>query len=101
MWPAIALAGWSVTSLGIGMVFASTSVLLLDYSPPEQTGTNSAAMQVNDAAAQSVWLCAGAVVFAASAATVWGFAAMFAGATVVAVGACAAAARITASSSMP
>ena len=101
MWPAIALAGWSVTSLGIGMVFASTSVLLLDYSPPEQTGTNSAAMQVNDAAAQSVWLCAGTVAFAASAATAWGFAAMFAGATVVAVGACAAAARITASSSMP
>lgn len=101
VWPAVALVGWSVAGLGIGMVFSSASVLLLDYSPPERTGTNSAAMQVNDAAAQSVWLCSGTVLFAASAAATWGFAAMFAGAAVVAVGAYAAAARITASSSMP
>ncbi|WP_443706293.1 hypothetical protein, partial [Rhodococcus zopfii] len=101
VWPAVALVGWSVAGLGIGMVFSSASVLLLDYSPPERTGTNSAAMQVNDAAAQSVWLCSGTVLFAASAAATWGFAAMFAGAAVVAAGAYAAATRITASSSMP
>ncbi|WP_068166693.1 MFS transporter [Rhodococcus phenolicus] len=100
VWPAVPLIGWSVASLGIGIVFSSASVLLLDYSPPEQTGANSAAMQVNDAVAQSVWLCAGGTLFAASAAAAWGFAAMFAGAAVVAAGAYAAAARITASSSM-
>ena len=90
----VPLLGWGLAGLGIGLAFVSASVLLLDWSPPEHTGANTAAMQVNDAVGQSLWLSVGAVVFGLSHAAGWGFAAVFAGAAVVAAAAGVASGRL-------
>ncbi|MER5934554.1 MFS transporter [Streptomyces sp. NPDC002054] len=60
----LALA-WAVGCLGMGLVIGSTSVLLLKLSPPEEAGTNSAALQISDALANVVLLAGGGAAFAA------------------------------------
>ncbi|MFF3017449.1 MFS transporter [Streptomyces sp. NPDC057939] len=60
----LALA-WGVGCLGMGLVIGSTSVLLLKLSPPQEAGTNSAALQISDALANVVLLAAGGAAFAA------------------------------------
>lgn len=60
----IALA-WTVGCYGMGMVISSTSVLTLQYSRPEETGTNAAALQVCDGLANILLLAAGGAAFAA------------------------------------
>ncbi|MFD3874804.1 MFS transporter [Streptomyces sp. NPDC058623] len=60
----LALA-WAVGCLGMGLVIGSTSVLLLKLSPPQEAGTNSAALQISDALANVVLLAAGGAAFAA------------------------------------
>ncbi|MFE5534966.1 MFS transporter [Streptomyces sp. NPDC056492] len=57
--------GWAVGCLGMGLVTASTSVLLLELSAPEEAGANSAALQISDALANVVLLAAGGAAFAA------------------------------------
>ncbi|MDF2255270.1 MFS transporter [Streptantibioticus ferralitis] len=61
----IVAVAWCVGGLGMGMVIASMSVLLLQYSPPREAGANSAALQVCDALSNVVLVAAGGVLFAA------------------------------------
>ncbi|MFF4100307.1 MFS transporter [Streptomyces sp. NPDC001903] len=56
---------WAVGCLGMGLVTASTSVLLLELSAPEEAGANSASLQISDALANVVLLAAGGAAFAA------------------------------------
>jgi MFS family permease len=44
----LAGAGLLIGGLGMGLSMASNSVLLFDFSPPEERGANSAAMQISD-----------------------------------------------------
>ncbi|TWR13351.1 MFS transporter, partial [Xanthomonas vasicola] len=47
VWPAIpvplAIAGWALTGLGMGLLYPSLSVVLLSLSPPTQQGADSSA----------------------------------------------------------
>lgn len=56
---------WAFGCFGMGLVIASTSVLLLQLSAPEDAGSNSAALQISDALANVVLLAAGGAAFAA------------------------------------
>ncbi len=61
-WPA-ALA-WIVGGIGMGLAMASVGVLLLELSPRQDQGANSAALQVSDALASVVTIGAGGAVYA-------------------------------------
>ncbi|MFF0017886.1 MFS transporter [Streptomyces sp. NPDC005374] len=56
---------WGFGCFGMGLVIASTSVLLLHLSAPEEAGTNSAALQISDGLSNAVLLAAGGAAFAA------------------------------------
>lgn len=56
---------WGFGCFGMGLVIASTSVLLLRLSAPEEAGINSAALQISDALSNVVLLAAGGAAFAA------------------------------------
>ncbi|OIJ87841.1 MFS transporter [Streptomyces colonosanans] len=56
---------WAFGCFGMGLVIASTSVLLLRLSAPEEAGTNSAALQISDALSNVLLLAAGGAAFAA------------------------------------
>lgn len=56
---------WGVGCFGMGMVIASTSVLLLKLSAPEEAGANSAALQISDGLSNIMLLAAGGAAFAA------------------------------------
>ncbi|MEU9605214.1 MFS transporter [Streptomyces sp. NPDC048057] len=56
---------WGVGCFGMGMVIASTSVLLLKLSAPEEAGTNSAALQISDGLSNIMLLAIGGAAFAA------------------------------------
>ncbi|MFF4163552.1 MFS transporter [Streptomyces sp. NPDC001741] len=56
---------WGVGCFGMGMVIASTSVLLLKLSAPEEAGGNSAALQISDGLANVLLLTGGGAAFAA------------------------------------
>lgn len=58
-------AVWGVGCFGMGMVIASTSVLLLKLSAPEEAGGNSAALQISDGLANALLLTGGGAAFAA------------------------------------
>jgi len=63
--PVIVIAAiWSIGGLGMGMASSTLGVLLLDHSPANEQGVNSAAMQTSDAAVQSLVLAIGSVMFA-------------------------------------
>jgi MFS family permease len=55
---------WSVGCFGMGLVIASTSVLLLKLSPPHEAGTNSAALQISDGLANVMLLAVAGAAFA-------------------------------------
>ncbi|MFI6334869.1 MFS transporter [Streptomyces sp. NPDC050535] len=61
----IVAVAWGFGCLGMGLVIASTSVLLLQLSAPEEAGTNSASLQISDGLANVVLLAAGGAAFAA------------------------------------
>ncbi|WP_405908336.1 MFS transporter [Streptomyces sp. NBC_00828] len=61
----IVAVSWAFGCLGMGLVIASTSVLLLHLSAPEEAGTNSASLQISDGLANVVLLAAGGAAFAA------------------------------------
>ncbi|MET8576427.1 MFS transporter [Streptomyces sp. NPDC005012] len=92
---------WAFGCFGMGLVIASTSVLLLKLSPPHEAGTNSAALQISDGLANVLLLAVAGAAFAtlgggtvahtATAAATDGshplaFTAVFALATLVALG---------------
>jgi MFS family permease len=56
---------WGVGCFGMGMVIASTSVLLLKLSAPQEAGANSAALQISDGLSNALLLAAGGAAFAA------------------------------------
>ncbi|MFI6641630.1 MFS transporter [Streptomyces sp. NPDC050504] len=56
---------WGFGCLGMGMVIASTSVMLLKLSAPEEAGANSAALQISDGLSNVILLAAGGAAFAA------------------------------------
>ncbi|MFF8945448.1 MFS transporter [Streptomyces sp. NPDC014864] len=56
---------WGFGCFGMGLVIASTSVLLLRLSAPQEAGANSAALQISDALSNVLLLAAGGAAFAA------------------------------------
>ena len=62
---AVAILGYSLAGLGMGMAMSTLSVLMLDTSKRGEEGTNSSALQINDAIMQSLVLSVGSAVFAA------------------------------------
>ncbi|MEW2161855.1 MFS transporter [Streptomyces sp. NPDC007084] len=56
---------WAFGCFGMGLVIASTSVLLLQLSAPHEAGTNSAALQISDALCNVLLLALGGAAFAA------------------------------------
>lgn len=56
---------WAFGCLGMGLVISSSSVLLLQLSPPQEAGANSAALQISDGLSNSLLLAAGGAAFAA------------------------------------
>ncbi|MEV7198181.1 MFS transporter [Streptomyces sp. NPDC093510] len=56
---------WAFGCFGMGMVIASTSVLLLRLSAPADAGSNSAALQISDGLSNVILLAAGGAAFAA------------------------------------
>lgn len=61
----IVAVAWGVGCLGMGLVLASTSVLLLKLSAPEEAGLNSAALQIADGLSNVLLLAVGGAAFAA------------------------------------
>ncbi|WP_235873179.1 MFS transporter [Pseudoxanthomonas winnipegensis] len=68
-WPAlpvlVPILGWACTGLGMGLLYASLSVLTLALSPPAEQGRNSAALQLCEAVTVATMLTIGGAVFAA------------------------------------
>lgn len=62
---AVPIAAWGIAGLGIGLAFATLSVLTLQASPPGEEGRSSAALQLNDALVLALALALGSTVFAA------------------------------------
>ncbi|MFD7444137.1 MFS transporter [Streptomyces sp. NPDC059909] len=56
---------WGWGCFGMGLVIASSSVLLLQLSAPEEAGANSAALQISDALSNVLLLAGGGAAFAA------------------------------------
>ena len=65
----VPLLGWALAGGGIGMAFATLSVLTLAEAPAGEEGRASSALQLNDALVQSLVLATGSVVFAGFAAS--------------------------------
>ncbi|MFJ2773297.1 MFS transporter [Streptomyces sp. NPDC087300] len=61
----IVAVAWAFGCFGMGMVIASTSVLLLRLSPPADAGSNSAALQISDGLSNVLLLAVGGAAFAA------------------------------------
>ncbi|OEJ26666.1 MFS transporter [Streptomyces agglomeratus] len=61
----IVAVAWGVGCFGMGLVIASTSVLLLKLSAPHEAGSNSAALQISDGLSNVMLLAVGGAVFAA------------------------------------
>ncbi|MEU7319572.1 MFS transporter [Streptomyces griseoviridis] len=61
----IVAVAWAFGCLGMGLVIASSSVMMLRLSAPEQAGANSAALQISDGLSNVVLLAAGGAAFAA------------------------------------
>ncbi|MBB3227090.1 MFS family permease [Luteibacter sp. Sphag1AF] len=68
-WPvvpvAVSIAGWALTGLGMGLLYASLSVLMLKLSPPEEQGANSSALQLCESVTVATTLAVGGSLFAA------------------------------------
>lgn len=60
----LALGGWTLTGLGMGLIYPSLSVLTLSLSPPAQQGANSSALQLSEALAVATTLAVSGSVFA-------------------------------------
>ncbi|QDQ11822.1 MFS transporter [Streptomyces spectabilis] len=61
----VVAVAWGVGCLGMGVVIASTSVLLLRLSPPRDAGANSASLQISDGLSNALLLAVGGAAFAA------------------------------------
>ncbi|TCN37239.1 MFS transporter [Kribbella orskensis] len=61
----VGILGWGLAGLGMGTVFPTVSVLILEYSSREEQGANSSALQLSDALATATVLAVGGSLFAA------------------------------------
>jgi MFS family permease len=64
--PAMAVLTWGFAAFGMGIVYGSLGVLLLEYSPPEQQGINSASLQVSDSLGVIVFTGISGAIFASA-----------------------------------
>jgi MFS family permease len=61
----LAMLGWAITGLGMGLIYPTLAVLTLTLSPPAQQGANSSALQLSEAIAVATTLAVGGSLFAA------------------------------------
>ena len=61
----VGIVGWAFTGLGMGTVFPTASILVLEYSSQEQQGVNSSAAQLSDSLLTATVLAIGGSLFAA------------------------------------
>jgi len=61
---ALALIGWTLAGLGMGLIYPSLSVLTLSLSEPHEQGANSSALQLSEAAAVAGTLALSGSMFA-------------------------------------
>lgn len=61
----VGILGWSLTGLGMGTVFPTLSVLVLEYSERDEQGANSSAAQLSDSLSTATILAIGGSLFAA------------------------------------
>ncbi len=61
----VGILGWSLTGLGMGTVFPTLSVLVLEYSERDEQGANSSALQLSDSLSTATVLAVGGSLFAA------------------------------------
>ncbi|MFF0265863.1 MFS transporter [Kribbella sp. NPDC004536] len=61
----VGIIGWSLTGLGMGTVFPTLSVLVLEYSERDEQGANSSAAQLSDSLSTATVLAIGGSLFAA------------------------------------
>jgi MFS family permease len=61
----VGILGWGLAGLGMGTVFPTLSVLILEYSSREEQGANSSALQLSDSLATATVLAIGGSLFAA------------------------------------
>jgi MFS family permease len=59
-----ALAGWTLTGFGMGLIYPSLSVLTLSLSPPAQQGANTSALQLSEALGVATTLAISGSLFA-------------------------------------
>lgn len=68
LWPAVpvfvAMIGWAIGGLGMGMAFPTLSILTLELSPVESQGANSSALQLADSLSAATFLAITGLVFA-------------------------------------
>jgi MFS family permease len=62
--PAAALLTWGFAAFGMGIVYGSLGVLLLEYSAPQQQGINSASLQVSDSLGVIIFTGVSGAIFA-------------------------------------
>jgi MFS family permease len=60
----VGIVGWAFAGLGMGTVFPTASVLVLEYSSPDQQGVNSSAAQLSDSLLTATVLAIGGSLFA-------------------------------------
>jgi len=66
----IAFPVWILGGAGIGTAMPVVSVMVLDYSPPDQRGTNTASLQISDSTGTSICIALQGTLVAASTAAV-------------------------------
>ncbi|MBX6385309.1 MAG: MFS transporter, partial [Microbispora sp.] len=67
----VVFAGWVVAGLGIGMVFPTLSVLVLELSAPGEEGRNSASLSVGESVFSVVAVALTGALFAAYGGRTW------------------------------
>jgi MFS family permease len=60
----VSLVGWAVTGFGMGMIYASLSVLTLSLSAPHEQGANTSALQLSEALSVTTALAVSGALFA-------------------------------------
>lgn len=61
----VVILGWCVAGFGMGLAYPTASALVLQLSPPDAQGVNSAALAVGDSLLTTVVLAIGGALFAA------------------------------------
>lgn len=61
----VGMAGWALAGLGMGLVYPTLSVLVLELSPVERHGESSSALQLSDALGAATMLAGAGALFAA------------------------------------